>query len=141
MTPSPATLMTRSPASPRPRPRRRGRSSPYSTYLLPVACAVLALCVSTRFGFGWHWPYAYLVAVNLVTAGLYGWDKRRSRSAGPRVPENTLHAAALAGGTPAAWVSQRLFHHKTAKRPFQLRFWIIAVVQAVAVVAWYAWHR
>jgi uncharacterized membrane protein YsdA (DUF1294 family) len=63
---------------------------------------------------------------------LYGYDKAAA-GRGRRVPELVLHGAELLGGTPAAFVAQQLFRHKTQKTSFQVRFWIIVAVQAVVV--------
>lgn len=75
----------------------------------------------------------YCLAVNLVTFALYGADKRAAVRQGPRVPEKALHALALAGGTPAAWLAQRHFRHKTRKDSFQAMFWLIAAAQGLGL--------
>lgn len=80
----------------------------------------------------------YLLAVNLATFAAYGYDKRAARKHNRRVPEATLHLLALLGGSPAALAGQQFFRHKTAKRPFQLKFWAIVVVQTATVVYLYA---
>ncbi len=84
---------------------------------------------------------AYLVAVNGATFALYAWDKAAARRQRRRVPERLLHAWALVGGTPAALVAQHLLRHKTIKRGFQTTFWVVAGLQAVALVAWWRLAR
>lgn len=96
---------------------------------------VLALWLSLWLAIGRWWALWWFVAASVVTFALYGWDKARAvRTNSGRVPEATLHTLALVGGSPGALVGQRLFHHKTSKRPFQLTFWVIVAVQ-VAVLA------
>lgn len=82
-----------------------------------------------------------LGGVNAATLVLYAYDKAASRRSWRRVSERTLHLFALAGGSPAAFVGQRLFRHKTAKPRFQLVFWTIVVLQAAAAAAWYGLGR
>jgi uncharacterized membrane protein YsdA (DUF1294 family) len=83
------------------------------------------------------WLWSYLVAVNVATFALYGYDKTAAGKDARRVPEVVLHGLELLGGTPAAFVAQRVFHHKTQKSSFQLRFWIIVAVQvAIVILLW-----
>jgi uncharacterized membrane protein YsdA (DUF1294 family) len=81
---------------------------------------------------------AYVAGINLATLGAYLYDKSvAGASVGFwRVPEAVLHLLALAGGTPAALAGQQLLRHKTRKADFQLWFWVIVAVQAVAVIGW-----
>lgn len=79
---------------------------------------------------------AYLAAINLVTLGLYSYDKLIAGSEQGRVPELILHGVALAGGTPAAWLGQQIGRHKTAKSRFLLIFWGIVLIQ-LTVLAWW----
>lgn len=72
---------------------------------------------------------AYLVAVNLVTFLFYGYDKLIAGTSLLRIPEAILHALAVAGGSPAGLVAQRVFRHKTVKGSFQLVYWLIVVLQ------------
>lgn len=88
----------------------------------------------TDFPFtGWQ-VLLYLLAINLVTFAAYGADKRAARHGQARIPEKALHLLALAGGTPAAYLAQRHFRHKTRKGSFQATFWMIAVTQIAGLV-------
>lgn len=75
-----------------------------------------------------------LAGMNALTFALYGWDKRQARWKGWRVPEMVLLVAGLLGGSPAAFVAQKWFRHKTRKQPFQMFFWIIIALQVYAVM-------
>lgn len=46
------------------------------------------------------------------------------------VAEVLLHELELAGGSPGAFVAQRLFRHKISKKAFQRSFWGILTMQA-----------
>jgi uncharacterized membrane protein YsdA (DUF1294 family) len=107
---------------------------------LVVGVLLTALIVITlRWGAGCPLGVAYLLAVNLTTVVLYGYDKRAAIGGRLRVPERTLHLWALLGGTPAAFASQRLFRHKTLKGRFLAWFWAIFVVQMLLIAVW--WYR
>ncbi|MBI3856671.1 MAG: DUF1294 domain-containing protein [Planctomycetes bacterium] len=73
---------------------------------------------------------------------LYGYDKAVAGGTRSRVPEKWLHLLALLGGSPAAFLSQKLFRHKTVKAPFQRVFWLIVVLQLAALGAalWFWRH-
>ena len=79
---------------------------------------------------------AYLIGINLATLCAYLYDKSVAGSGRTRVPESYLHALCAAGGSPAAFISQHAFRHKTLKRSFQFRFWLVVAVQIGALVAW-----
>lgn len=86
------------------------------------------------------WILVWLAGVNLAVAVLYGYDKGAARSGWLRVPENVLHFYTLAGGTPAALASQRLFRHKTIKSRFRRMFWLVVLGQ-VMVIGGIVWLR
>jgi uncharacterized membrane protein YsdA (DUF1294 family) len=85
---------------------------------------------------------AVVFMLSVVAFALYGLDKRRARSSGRRIPENTLHLLALFGGWPGALLGQRVFRHKTQKLSFRLVFWGCVIVHlAVLVGAIYLFYR
>ncbi len=88
----------------------------------------------------WTYVFALYASASLVTFFTYGFDKRRARLGGSRIPEKTLHILELLGGWPGAYGAMRVFRHKTQKAPF--RRWFFAIV-ALHVVAWglYLWWR
>lgn len=73
---------------------------------------------------------AWLVAVNIAAMMAYGYDKSIAGSGRTRIPERLLLTLAYAGGSLGALFGMRIFHHKTRKSSFQLRFWIILIIQA-----------
>jgi uncharacterized membrane protein YsdA (DUF1294 family) len=86
----------------------------------------------------WDWkPWAvcWLLSVNVVAFGYYGYDKARARSSRSRVPELVLHGLSAVGGSLGAFVAMQAFRHKTIKGSFRMLFWCIVLLQ-VALLAW-----
>ncbi len=77
----------------------------------------------------------YLTGINLVTFAIFAWDKRCAIRGTWRISESTLLTLALAGGTPGAFIARQRLRHKTRKQPFRSYFTMIAVLQAVLLVA------
>lgn len=75
-----------------------------------------------------------LVLINLWTMLAFWRDKQRAAAGARRFPEADLLALALAGGSPAALLARRLFRHKTRKQPFSTRLFLIAAIQAGALI-------
>lgn len=98
-----------------------------------IAVIILSLALLSRYAAGIGWIVTWILVTNVVTFAVFGLDKWAARRGRPRVPERTLHGCALMGGSPGALLAQRLFRHKTAKASFQLVFWLIVLVQLVAL--------
>ena len=79
--------------------------------------------------------FAYLIAINIITFILYGYDKAISGGEKLRVPEYNLHTLALLGGSPSALLAQKFFRHKTIKSSFQIFYWIIVILQ-ISLIIW-----
>jgi uncharacterized membrane protein YsdA (DUF1294 family) len=80
----------------------------------------------------------FYLAVSVVTAVAYGTDKSAAQSGRRRTRESTLHLLALIGGWPGALVAQRVFHHKSRKRSFQLVFLATIALNCCALL-WFWW--
>ena len=80
----------------------------------------------------------WLVMINATTFGLYGFDKRAARNNAWRIPEGTLLLFALLGGSPAAFWASKYFRHKTKKTSFRVRYWLVVIIQLVAIGWWLA---
>ena len=120
-------------------PKRRSRIDPNLT-----RAAVWALGWTGGLGAllvwvaGLAWSWSFLIAINVVEAGLYARDKRAARCGQRRISEAILLAMALAGGSPAALLSGRILRHKTLKPRYRLVFAVVVCVQIGAAVAWLA---
>lgn len=117
---------------PRMRPERY-----HAIIALTIALALTAgIFFLIRLGApGWRLLVAWLVSINLVTFGYYGYDKGRARADQSRVPEVILHGMAFVGGTLGAWLAMQLFRHKTIKGNFRIIFWTIAIMQVGIIAA------
>jgi uncharacterized membrane protein YsdA (DUF1294 family) len=79
----------------------------------------------------------WLVAANGLAILAFHHDKRMAQTGGRRIPERTLLALALAGGSPGALTARARFRHKTRKQPFGALLHGICAVQA-ALILWVA---
>ncbi len=118
----------------------RWHRSPMAVFFITGVIISIALTIGL-FYIGLPWLFAYLIAINLSTMLFYGYDKLKAGKDGWRVPERVLHMLALLGGSPTAFVSQKLFRHKTIKGSFRVWFWVIIMIQIIVVAAWFYLNR
>lgn len=113
-----------------------------SFYILHAAMVILAAYyVETHYFrasvFGTKTLLLFLVfhaiSVNITTFFAYFVDKRAAIRHAWRVPENTLHILEFLGGWLGALLAQKIFHHKTSKKSFQRIFWLMIVLEFVAI--------
>lgn len=76
----------------------------------------------------------YLILINLAAWGLMGADKHRARKHAWRIPERTLFAVALLGGSLGAILGMYLWHHKTKHWYFVIGMPLILVAQILVCV-------
>ncbi len=81
----------------------------------------------------WFFLIIFLLLIAGLTFLMFALDKRAAVNERQRVPENTLHLLSLAGGWPGGLLARPLFRHKTRKQPFRTFFWLMVVVNLVAV--------
>ncbi len=112
---------------------KRHRYSPYATYGYSgiFGGVVLFLCA---LYYGVVWWVAYFIAINSTAFALFGFDKAIAGGRHMRVPERVFYILAIAGASPALFVGQFLFHHKTIKTSFRIVFFLIIAAQCVAVL-------
>lgn len=75
----------------------------------------------------------HLLWINITLFLAYGYDKQAAKKGKWRIRENSLHAMALLGGTPAAFLGGRVFRHKTRKTSFRILFWLALLVQLLVL--------
>ena len=71
----------------------------------------------------------YLILINAVGFALMLLDKHRARRGAWRIPEATLMAVALAGGSIGTIAGMYLFRHKTRHPKFTLGLPLIFLLQ------------
>ncbi len=114
----------------------------HKAYLLHVL-TVLGLCALVSSRLPVDAPVSHLLGkavllqlvwMNVSVFCLYYWDKQQAIRKSWRVPERTLHAFALAGGTLGAWIAQRTLRHKNRKTSFQTVFLLVGFLQFSALI-------
>lgn len=75
-----------------------------------------------------------IVTINFTTFIAYGIDKLAAIRNDWRVPESDLHMLEFLGGWIGAWLAQKIFHHKTAKKSFQNMYKLMIVLEFVAIL-------
>lgn len=81
----------------------------------------------------------YLLIINAFSLLLMHEDKCRARKKLWRIPESTLMATAIAGGSVGALLGMYAFRHKTRHRKFTLGIPAILLLQIAA--AWFLWQK
>ena len=76
----------------------------------------------------------YLLSVNLLTFLAFGIDKWKAKQKRWRITEAALLLLAALGGSPAALLAMRVFHHKTLHKKFRYGVPAILLVQVTLVV-------
>jgi uncharacterized membrane protein YsdA (DUF1294 family)/cold shock CspA family protein len=118
-----------------PRPSERAARAKWGTaslFAIPAFLAVYVIVAAI-----WKLPlwvaglYAVLSAATFIA---YAADKSAASRGAWRIPENTLHMLALAGGWPGALLAQQFLRHKTTKQPFRQVFWATALLNVMALV-------
>ena len=80
---------------------------------------------------------SWLIAVTAVAFLTYGYDKITAIRGWMRVPEAVLLGLSFAGGTLGAFAGMNLFRHKTVKRSFRVKFWLLVALQIALVTGYY----
>ena len=76
----------------------------------------------------------YLLAINVVTFLMYGFDKWKARKAKWRIREASLLLLAVLGGSIGAWLGMGVWHHKTQHKKFRYGVPAIIIVQLAIIV-------
>ncbi len=109
-------------------------SMPPMPYLVLAAFALMYLAATVLVQLPPLVAAVYGV-MSITCFAVYAIDKRAARAKAWRTPEKTLWLLGLLCGWPGALLAQQWLRHKTAKRPFQVVFWITVVVNMMG----FAW--
>ena len=83
--------------------------------------------------------YAYLIIINAAGFLFMRIDKQKAQKDLWRIPERTLMAVAVMGGSIGVLLGMNLFHHKTKRDKFRIGIPIILSVQILLAVLLYIW--
>ena len=97
-----------------------------------LALLVLPAFAAAKLPLDWRLSAVYAVCVSLVAYIANRSDKARARANEWRISEATLHLLEVIGGWPGAFVAQRRFRHKIAKRSYQAVFWAVVLLYQFA---------
>lgn len=100
-----------------------------------VIAIILALLLA--FGAALDPLLSWLISITLVTFAMFGFDKAMAKANKARIPESVLLALTFAGGTVGALLGRYMFNHKTSKKSFRAKFWVVVLVQIVIIIAYY----
>lgn len=110
-----------------------GKNSPYTIYGITALILTILFVISFSYT-SLSLIISYLISINLVIFLFYGFDKFIAGSESVRIPELVLHSLALAGGSPAGLLAQKIFRHKTIKTSFQIIYWVIVILQIILII-------
>ncbi len=83
---------------------------------------------------------SWLIAITLVTFSAFGIDKGMAKAGRGRIPESVLLTLTFAGGTVGALLGRYMFNHKTSKKSFRAKFWVVVLIQILIIVGYYYWQ-
>ncbi|MBO1112585.1 DUF1294 domain-containing protein [Bordetella petrii] len=107
----------------------KGTASLFSAALFVAVIVAAGILGQPPLWALWIYP-----AAGVLTFLVYAIDKSAARAGAWRIPENTLHGLALAGGWPGAWVAQQVLRHKSSKTAFLAVFWCTVLANVAAFV-------
>ena len=79
----------------------------------------------------------FLIVMNIIGFASMGIDKKRAQRSAFRIPEATLFAIALIGGSLGSTLGMRIFHHKTKHWYFKFGMPLILILQILAALLLY----
>ena len=78
----------------------------------------------------------YIAVMNIAGVAAMGIDKWKAKHHAWRIPEKTLFAISLLGGSIGAWAGMYLFRHKTKHIQFVVGMPLILAIQIIAAGYW-----
>jgi len=114
--------------------------NPYRRFGLLALFATLLIAFGLMLLFPiWDRFFNYLIAINVVTFAVFGYDKLIAPTQATRVPEAILLALTALGGCVGGIIARPVFRHKTLKVAFRLAFWLCVLVSIALIAAYYLW--
>ena len=84
-----------------------------------------------------NYLFSYFLIVNSISFLLIAYDKYLAKNQKNRISEKMLLGFVLISGTIGSGLAMLIFRHKTAKRSYLFKFWVIAILQIVAIVLYF----
>lgn len=78
----------------------------------------------------------YVIAINIIGFFVMGMDKWKARTNRWRIPEKTLFAVSILGGSIGTLVGMHVFHHKTKHWYFRVGMPLILILQCAGILAY-----
>lgn len=82
--------------------------------------------------------FAFL-SINIIAFVLMVYDKHLAKTKKQRISERTLLALVLFGGAIGSGFGMLFFRHKTVKKSYLLKFWLIVVLQIL--IGWFYYNH
>ncbi len=82
----------------------------------------------------WSYIIYYLLFINILWFIIFGVDKYKARKSQWRIKENHLLLVSLLWWFIGSLLGMTIFHHKTIKNSFQLKFYTVVLIWLVAIV-------
>jgi uncharacterized membrane protein YsdA (DUF1294 family) len=79
--------------------------------------------------------FYYFLILNGIAFTLMAYDKHLAKTQKQRISERTLLGCVFFGGTIGSGLAMFVFRHKTAKKSYLLKFWLIVVAQLL--ISWF----
>ena len=83
--------------------------------------------------------FYYFLILNGMAFTLTTYDKHLAKSQKQRISELTLLGFTFFGGTIGYGLAMLIFRHKTAKKSYLLKFWLIVIVQIL--IGWFYLYK
>lgn len=84
---------------------------------------------------------AFIPAIACIATYMaYAADKHFAQNNRWRIAEANLHLLELLGGWPGALVAQRILRHKTRKARYRIVFWLMVMLNILAMAALAFWN-
>jgi uncharacterized membrane protein YsdA (DUF1294 family) len=78
--------------------------------------------------------FYYFLIANVIAFVLIAYDKYLAKNHKRRVPEKTLLTFVSIGGTIGSAIAMLIFRHKTTKRSYLWKFWVILIIQLLILL-------
>lgn len=76
----------------------------------------------------------YLLFLSVISFLIFATDKFQAKNNRSRIPENILLITTFLGGTLGLVLGMIIFRHKTSKRNFLIKFFLVVAVQIILII-------